>query len=70
MKGIIYSPYKLSFEEIEEIKKTLKLTDLKLENEVDESLLAGYLIKYEDKIIDLSIKNLLEKFRKNLYEAI
>ncbi|GAB4219452.1 MAG: hypothetical protein Fur009_5700 [Candidatus Microgenomates bacterium] len=70
-EAIVYSTYKLTSEELEKLKE--KISELKkyqIKNIADKSLLAGIVIKYSDKIIDLSFKNRLKVLGQKLYEQI
>lgn len=68
-EAIIFSTYKLSSDELDEIiKKIPQLKNFKVVNKIDKSLIAGILINFEDKVIDLSLKNRLKMIFKKLYE--
>ncbi|MBP6044774.1 MAG: F0F1 ATP synthase subunit delta [Microgenomates group bacterium] len=67
----IVSAYPLSSSEIEGIKKIvpdLKLS--KINNEVDEKLIAGYIIRKGSKMIDLSLQQRLAKLQQLSHEAL
>lgn len=68
---VIVSPYKLDIQEIHQIFDTLpfvKINEDKYENLVDQDILAGVIIKYGTKLIDLSVKSKLNNLRRKLYE--
>lgn len=68
---IVYSTYKLSNDELESlIKKIPQLKRYQIKNIVDKSIIAGIVIKFSDKIIDLSLKNRLKIIFQKLYEQI
>lgn len=70
-EAVIYSTYKLSDEEIKKIlDKFPNLKNFKIKNIVDKSLIAGIMIVYSDKIIDLSFKNRLKVISQKLYEQL
>lgn len=67
--ALVVSAYSLSDEELERIGKTLGQSlnqQLRLEQKVDESLLAGIQVYYKDYVIDGSLKARLERMRKEL----
>lgn len=49
---------------IEALKKKEGLKDVELTEAVDERLIGGFVLKYNDKMIDASIQNQLHGFRK------
>ena len=56
---------------VKEIAKKTKLSQktsklLQPNYKIDEDLLAGVVIKFEDKVIDSSIRNRFEKMKQNL----
>ncbi|GIW64877.1 MAG: hypothetical protein KatS3mg092_0810 [Patescibacteria group bacterium] len=70
-EAIVYSTYKLSNDELESlIKKIPQLKKYQIKNIVDKSIIAGIVIKFSDKIIDLSLKNRLKIIFQKLYEQI
>ncbi len=70
-EAIVYSTYKLSNDELENlIKKIPQLKKYQIKNIVDKSIIAGIVIKFSDKIIDLSLKNRLKIIFQKLYEQI
>ncbi|MCX7956110.1 MAG: F0F1 ATP synthase subunit delta [Patescibacteria group bacterium] len=70
-EAVIFSTYKLSNDEVNEIVKKIPiLKKFKIVNKINKSLIAGLLIKFADKIIDLSFKNRLKIISQNLYEQI
>lgn len=65
----IYSKDKMDEKQVKEICKIIEeKTDKKVvsNQHIDEKLLGGALVKYEDKVIDMSIKNQLNNLSKNL----
>ena len=50
---------------LEELNKLVK-GDLELKKKVDEQLIGGVLIKFDDKMIDASVKNDLEQLKKEI----
>jgi ATP synthase F1 delta subunit len=68
-KVIITSAYELSNEEEKTIISSLGLTGGKIEYKVDRTLLAGVIVTYGSKIIDVSLKGQLQNFKHILYES-
>ncbi len=69
MKAEIISNYKLSESEIQEITKKFKfLKDYDVINTIDTAIYGGMIIKYQGKVIDLSLSSRLKNFKKTLYE--
>lgn len=65
----LISSYLMTNNEIDEIKKTFpRLKDKRLKVEIQEDLLAGFIIKEGSKITDLSLKNYLNNIKKHIYE--
>lgn len=70
-EAIIYSTYKLSNQEISLIlEKIPSLNKFRIINKTDKTLISGIIIKFSDKIIDLSIRNKLKLIFKKIYEQI
>ncbi len=68
-KVIIFSCYALSQEELQSIVQSFpQLQGREVENKIDQSLIAGLIIQFSSKIIDLSVKSALHTFQKKLYE--
>ncbi len=66
---IIITAYKLSDSEIGEIQSNIQvIKGYKTINIVDKSIIAGIIIKFGTKIIDLSLQGQLKNFKKILYE--
>lgn len=66
----IISPYQLSKQDVERYKKQISGLDrMHLFNTVDESLMAGIIIRLGSKMIDLSLKSQLENLKQRLYES-
>lgn len=74
MKGGIIevtAPYRLSDPEIVDLKKTLPmLKDGELVLRVDPALIAGVVVKYGSKMIDLSLRSELTNLKQLLYESL
>lgn len=67
----IVSAYALSKSEIEGLKKAVPvIKSSKVNNEVDESLIAGYIIRKGSKMIDLSLQQQLRKLQQQSHEAV
>lgn len=67
-KARVISAQKLSEEEWTQVFQLFPdLKGKKIENEIDESLLAGIVVQKGSKIIDLSLKTQLNEFRKTAY---
>lgn len=65
----IISSHKLTNEEVENIKLVFpNIRNKRIKIEIDENLMAGFIIKEGSKIIDLSLKSSLNKIKKNIYE--
>jgi len=65
----IISAYKLQDNEIGDIVGKIPfLKDFTIINEVDPSIYAGFVVKYNTKVIDVSLANQLQNFKKVLYE--
>lgn len=68
---IIVSPYSLSVKEIELIKSKFSfLQNAKIQQEVNQSLLAGIIIKFGSKMIDLSLNGQLQSLQKRIYASL
>jgi F0F1-type ATP synthase delta subunit len=68
-KVYITSTYRLEPVEIERIIRAFPLLKgREYVNEVDRSILGGLVIRFGSKIIDLSIKETLDTFLKQIYE--
>ncbi|OGK17611.1 hypothetical protein A2866_04165 [Candidatus Roizmanbacteria bacterium RIFCSPHIGHO2_01_FULL_39_8] len=68
-KVIITSAYELSDQEKKTIISSLGLPNGKIEYKVDTRLVAGVIITYGSKIIDVSLKGQLQNFKHILYES-
>lgn len=69
-KVFIFSTYQLSPDEMTRLISTLPdLKDRPYTNVVEKSLLGGVIIQYGSKIIDLSIRHLLQTFQKTIHET-
>lgn len=67
----VTAPYRLSDLEIAALKKTfpmIRAAELILH--VDQSLIAGVIIKYRSKMIDLSLRSELKNLTQLLYESL
>lgn len=70
--GEVYSPYKITQEEIAKIEKVVSGKigfKVKLVNEIDESLIGGVKVVVGDYVFDNSIKNKLSKMRSTLLKG-
>lgn len=66
----VYSAYRLSNEEKDLLKKSVKELEWReVDYLVDESLLAGVLIKKGSKEINISLKGTLSNLQKIVYES-
>lgn len=66
----VVAPYEIGQQELDLLKKKIHL----LENahitvEVDKSIMAGVVIKYGSRMIDLSLRSELQKLQHTLYET-
>ncbi|MBI4973089.1 F0F1 ATP synthase subunit delta [Candidatus Roizmanbacteria bacterium] len=69
-KVFIFSTYQLSPDEMTRLMSTLPdLKDRPCINVVEKSLLGGVIVQYGSKIIDLSIRHLLQTFQKTIHET-
>lgn len=69
-KVVIFSTYLLSKEEMEALLNSFSdLKERPYENVVDGSLLGGVVVQYGSKVIDLSIRHLLQTFQKTIHET-
>ena len=67
----IVSAYPLSATELSKLMKTLAIpSSAKATTRVDESLIAGYIIKKGSKMIDLSLLSQLRKLQQITYETV
>lgn len=68
-RAVIISAYKLNKDEIQEIVKTFRfLKQYQILNFVNKKIIGGFIIKFQSKIIDLSLVAQLNKFKKIFYE--
>ena len=65
----IKSARELDDDLIKKIAETQKLKKFELTEEVDSGLLGGFTAQYDDNLIDLSIKNNLNKLHKRLGDS-
>lgn len=69
-KVVVFSTYLLSGEEMGALLKSLPdLKERPYENVVDSTLLGGVVVQYGSKVIDLSIRHLLQTFQKTIHET-
>jgi F0F1-type ATP synthase delta subunit len=67
----VTAPYRLTDLEIAELKKTFPMIrGAELILHVEPTLLAGVVIKYKSKMIDLSLKSELTNLTQLLYESL
>jgi F-type H+-transporting ATPase subunit delta len=63
----VVSSYKLNDEEIDGLRKNISILEkAEITNSIDPSLLAGVIIKFGSKMIDLSIRGELQKLKTKL----
>ena len=65
----VASSYKIDKEQLKQIEAALKKrmkAEVSIVTEIDKSLIGGLKISYDDQVIDLSIKNKLEKLKTQL----
>lgn len=63
----VVSPYQLSQSELDDLKKNIPvLHQARLENTVDGNILAGVIIKFGSKMIDLSINGELGRVKQKI----
>ncbi len=68
-KAVIYAPYKLSQEEIEELKRKFPvLKNRKIEVKIDREILAGFLIRIGSYVLDFTVNDRLKSFKNLIYE--
>lgn len=69
-KLFVFSTYLLSSDEMGRLLKSLPdLKDRPRENMIDTSILGGIIVQYGSKIIDLSLRHLLQTFQKTIHET-
>lgn len=67
LKTVIVSPYKLGEEEIRSIEEKFAfIKGTTIENTVDESILAGVIIRSGSKIVDISLASKLRNLKKSI----
>jgi len=67
--GLVISSQPIAQEQLESIHKKVSAgtgRKVQLSQEIDQSLLGGFIIKIKDTVIDLSVKNQLSKLRNKL----
>lgn len=65
----LITSHKLTTEQVNEIKSLFpRIKEKQLKFQIDENLMAGFIIKEGSKITDLSLKSNLNKIKKNIYE--
>ena len=65
----VASSYRIDKEQLKQIEAALKKrmkAEVSVVTEIDKSLIGGLKISYDDQVIDLSIKNKLEKLKTQL----
>ena len=65
----VASSYKIDKEQLNQIEEALKKrmkAEVSIVTEIDKNLIGGLKISYDDQVIDLSIKNKLEKLKTQL----
>ncbi len=72
IEAIAYTVIALTQDEIKEIEETLSLKEgakVMLTNRLDSSLISGIKIRFEDKVIDASMKTRIKDLREHLIEG-
>ncbi len=74
IKGIasakVYSPIKLSDNALKKLKEIVEkgseweVNEVELNNEVDDTLLGGFLLQFDDKLLDKSVNTQLKELRR------
>lgn len=65
----LISSHKLTNEQIEDIKERFpRIKNKEIVLEINENLMAGFILKEGSKITDLSLKSNLNNIKKNIYE--
>ena len=65
----VVSSYTLSNEELNSLKNNIPvLKDAEIHQEIDTDIMAGVIIKFGSKMIDLSLKSELQKLQQKIYE--
>lgn len=68
-KAFITSAHNLNTEEIKAIRAAIPVLKMcQITNLLDERILGGFIIKFNTKIIDLSLSGQLKNFKKLVYE--
>ncbi len=68
--AMVVSSYKLSDAELDNIKKSFPiLKKYFLFNRVDNKIQAGFIIKFDSKVVDLTLRSQLNNFKKITYEV-
>ena len=65
----VASSYRIDKDQLKQIEAALKKrmkAEVSVATEIDKSLIGGLKISYDDQVIDLSIKNKLEKLKTQL----
>jgi F0F1-type ATP synthase delta subunit len=69
-KAVVTSAYQLSDEEMAAIKKSFSFLHLvEIVNVVDHRIMAGVVIQYKSRLIDLSLASQLNKLKEFFYET-
>jgi F-type H+-transporting ATPase subunit delta len=69
-KVTIISAYPLTDKELIILKQNIDVLDnTKIENKIDENLIAGVVIKFGTKLIDLSLKGELQNLKQLIYDT-
>lgn len=67
----ISTPYTFSDQEKKELEKKLGLGQaVRYEYTVDESIMAGFIVRYGSKMIDLSLRSELQNLKHIMYENL
>jgi len=67
VKTVIVSPYKLGESEIRSIEEKFPfIKGTTIENDIDETIMAGIIIKSGSKIVDVSLGSKLRNLKKSI----
>ncbi|MFA9288429.1 MAG: F0F1 ATP synthase subunit delta [Weeksellaceae bacterium] len=67
----IVAPHKLSKEDVKSLQQKFPmLAKAEITQEIDTALIAGVVIRFGSRMIDLSLQSQLQKLEKTLYETV
>ncbi len=52
------------------LKEDFGISKIELSRETDENIIGGFVLKFEDKRYDASVKNMLDRIRKDLHKQV